>query len=103
MLVSYFCSGLTAATTFASAANYAFSKSVYKFKFRDHDHQYGKRTAVFIFYILLNITFVYLMPTRYSDSLNKQAEGDSDITSKTAYDTSTTSNPLKNNAEGKNN
>ena len=64
----YFSSGLTATTTFASAVSYAFSKSVYKFKFREHDHQYGKRIAVFIFFILFNLGFLYAIPVRQPEN-----------------------------------
>ena len=68
--IYFFCSGLTAGTTFASAVSYAFSKSVYKFKYREHDHQYGKRIAVFIAFILFNIAFVYLIPVRSTENEN---------------------------------
>jgi len=62
--------GLTATTTFASAVSYAFSKSVYKFKFREHDHQYGKRITVFIFFILFNLGFLYAIPVRQPESIS---------------------------------
>ena len=66
--ISFLSSGITAGTTFASAVSYAFSKSVYKFKFREHDHQYGKRIAVFIFYILFNLAFLYSMPIKQQEN-----------------------------------
>ena len=73
-LYHFIFSGITATTTFASAVSYAFSKSVYKFKFREHDHQYGKRISVFIFYILFNLAFLYAMPIRQSDSAKEKKE-----------------------------
>ena len=72
---------MTAGTTFASAVSYAFSKSVYKFNYREHDHQYGKRIAVFIFFILFNIAFVKLIPTRSLENGNaNEINGDANTT-----------------------
>ncbi len=57
-------SGLTACTTFASAVSYAFMKDTYKFSHRSYDHQLGKKTAAFVFFIAFNLVFVNCFPVR---------------------------------------
>ena len=70
--MTLFChSYLTATTTLASAASYAFMKDTYKFTHREYDHQFGKKLFAFVLFLAINAGVVYVMPSRDKSKENE--------------------------------
>jgi len=69
----------TGTTTFLSAVSYLLMKDTYKFSHRPYDHQFEKKLAAFILFILFNIGFTLSFPSKVVATPSEQG-GDCPLT-----------------------